>query len=311
MSTVETGKTTSVISTNPPEDRKRLRWFGFYLLALCLVFIKPLAVLARYAYETEMYSHILLIPLVSGYLIWQRRRERLPALSSSPALAAIPLALGLLTVHAFVLLSERKALGDKCDWLAMTLFAWFCFLQAGALALLGSRLWRAFSFPALFLIFMVPLPSIMLDGLEIFLQHASADAAAVLYAVAGQTVFREDLVFRLPGLTIQVAQECSGVRSTFVLFITSWVASYWFLRSRWSRAALVLAVIPLAILRNGFRIVSISMLTVHVDSRIIDSPLHHNGGPIFFVLSLIPFFGLLWLLRRLEQRRAIQDAKPG
>jgi exosortase/archaeosortase family protein len=86
------------------------------------------------------------------------------------------------------------------------------------------------------------------------------------------------------------------------LFITSFVAAHWFLRSTVSRAILVLAVLPLAILRNGFRIVTLSMLTVHVDSRIIDSPLHHRGGPIFFALSLVPFFALLWCLRQRENR---------
>jgi len=268
------------------------------------VFIKPLYVLAGYAANTEMYSHILLIPFVSAYLIWQRRKESLPPITSSPAVAVIPLALGLITLNAFVLLSGRKALTQTCDWLALTIFAWFCILQAGALFLLGARCLRAFAFPAAFLIFMVPMPSFLLDGLEVFLQHASADAAALLYAITGQTVFRDGLVFRLPGLTIQVAQECSGVRSSFVLFITSLVAGYWFFRSYWSRTVLVLAVLPLAILRNGFRIVTISMLTVHVDSRVIDSPLHHRGGPIFFALSLIPFFALLWWLYRRERRKA-------
>ena len=71
-----------------------------------------------------------------------------------------------------------------------------------------------------------------------------------------------------------------------------------FLRSPWKRAVLTLAVIPLAIIRNGFRILTISWLCVHVGPEMIDSPIHHRGGPIFFILSLIPFFALLFLLRR-------------
>jgi exosortase/archaeosortase family protein len=56
----------------------------------------------------------------------------------------------------------------------------------------------------------------------------------------------------------------------------------------------------LGILRNGFRIYVLSMLSSHWDPRVIDSPLHHKGGPIFFVISLIPFFLLLFWLRRSE-----------
>lgn len=241
--TQEGRQTAPAVGTNqspPPSSLtsdpavKRLRWFGIYALALCLVFVKPLYVLIGYAVDTDMYSHILLIPFVSAYLVWQRRTEPLPPLASSPAMAVIPFVLGLIAVNAFVLLSGRKTLAQISDWLAITMFAWFCFLQAGALFFLGVRCLRQFAFPAMFLIFMVPMPAILLDGLEVFLQHASAEAASWLYAVAGQSVFRDGLVFRLPGLTIQVAQECSGVRSTFVLFITSLVAGYWFLRTTWA-----------------------------------------------------------------------------
>ena len=78
-------------------------------------------------------------------------------------------------------------------------------------------------------------------------------------------------------------------------------AGHLFLRSPWKKTALALAVIPLGIIRNGFRIFTLGMLCVHVNPNIIDSPLHHRGGPIFFVLSLVPFFALLFLLRRSER----------
>ena len=60
-------------------------------------------------------------------------------------------------------------------------------------------------------------------------------------------------------------------------------------------------VIPLGILRNGFRILVIGLLCVHVGPHMIDSPIHHRGGPIFFALSLVPLFLLVWWLRRQEQ----------
>jgi hypothetical protein len=61
-------------------------------------------------------------------------------------------------------------------------------------------------------------------------------------------------------------------------------------------------VIPLGILRNGFRVFVIGMLCVHVGPRMIDSVIHHRGGPLFFALSLVPLFLLLWWLRRGERR---------
>jgi exosortase/archaeosortase family protein len=63
---------------------------------------------------------------------------------------------------------------------------------------------------------------------------------------------------------------------------------------------LALFVIPLAILRNGFRIFVIGELCVHVSHDMINSWIHRKGGPVFFVLSLIPFFLLLAWLRKSE-----------
>jgi exosortase/archaeosortase family protein len=113
---------------------------------------------------------------------------------------------------------------------------------------------------------------------------------------------RHGTVFELPGIVLRVAQECSGIRSSWVLFITGLLASHLFLRTRWRRVALVAFLIPLGILRNGFRIFVIGMLCVHIGPWMIDSPLHHQGGPIFFALSLVPLFLLLLWLRRQERR---------
>jgi exosortase/archaeosortase family protein len=107
-------------------------------------------------------------------------------------------------------------------------------------------------------------------------------------------------VFQLPGISIMVAKECSGIRSSLVLVITSLLAANMFLRTTWRRALLVGAVIPLGLLRNGFRILVISLLCVHIGPEMINSPIHRRGGPIFFVASLIPLFVVLWWLRRGE-----------
>ena len=84
--------------------------------------------------------------------------------------------------------------------------------------------------------------------------------------------------------------------------ITSVLASHLFLKSPWRRLVLVALVIPLGILRNGFRILVIELLCVHVGPHMIDSINHRQGGPLFFALSLVPLFLLLWWLRHKEQR---------
>jgi exosortase C (VPDSG-CTERM-specific) len=189
------------------------------------------------------------------------------------------------------------------DYLAWMTFAFYSLLVGGGLLFLGGRNMRVLAFPAAVLVFIVPFPVAVTKALEWFFQHTSADAAHALFGLVGQTLLREGLMFHLPGMSIEVAEECSGIRSSLVLFITSLLAGHLFLRSPWRRAALALAVIPLGIIRNGFRIFTIAMLSSHVDPDIIRSPLHKRGGPLFFLLSLVPFFLLLVWLRKSEQRR--------
>jgi exosortase C (VPDSG-CTERM-specific) len=203
------------------------------------------------------------------------------------------------------------------DWLALgeggvtalLVLAFLCSVMAGAFLFLGAAWMRAAAFPMAFLVFMVPLPDGIVFHLERGLKLASAEAAAWFFELANVPFLRDGVVFRLPGIVIEVAQECSGIRSSYVLFMTSLLASYIFLRNPWKRAFLVAVVIPLGILRNGFRIVVIGWLCVRYGPQMIHSWIHHRGGPLFFVLSLIPLFALLYALWRSERRKMPASAK--
>src|SRR4029077_4488077 len=122
------------------------------------------------------------------------------------------------------------------------------------------------------------------DILENASKQASAEVANWLFLISGTSVLRTDTVFELPGITITVAKECSGIRSSLVLVITSVLAATMFLHTTWRRVLLVCAVIPLGLLRNGLRILVISLLCVHIGPHMIQSPIHRRGGPVFFAL---------------------------
>jgi len=149
---------------------------------------------------------------------------------------------------------------------------------------------------------MVPLPDVAVNWLENASANASAEVAALYFNVLGTPLVRHGTVFELPGIVLRVAQECSGIHSSWVLFITSLLASHLFLKTWWRRTALVAFVIPLGILRNGFRILVIGLLCANVGPHMIDSSIHRRGGPLFFALSLVPLFLLLWWLRKRERR---------
>ena len=76
-----------------------------------------------------------------------------------------------------------------------------------------------------------------------------------------------------------------------------------FLRNAWTKSVLLLAVLPMAILKNAIRIVSLTLLSIHVDPGFLTGQLHHEGGIVFFALTLALAFPILLLLRSLEVRR--------
>jgi exosortase/archaeosortase family protein len=83
--------------------------------------------------------------------------------------------------------------------------------------------------------------------------------------------------------------------------VVSLAAGYLFLRAPWKRALFTLMVVPLGILRNGVRIVTIGELCTHYGPQMIHSYLHRKGGWIFFLVSLGPLLALLWVLARSDQ----------
>lgn len=290
-------------SAAPVAFARQFRPLALFTAVLVVCFAKTLWGLARLTLHSELYSHIPLIPLVSAYLAWSERRALPPVSAPRRGLGALLLAGGLLSVLGSMLVRHSASTLEDIDWLAWNTFSLLLLFLAGCCLCLGRSALRALAFPLGFLLFMVPLPSIAENGFVSFLQHRSADAAELLFGLVGTPLLRQGVEFQLPGFNLQVAPECSGIHSTLVLIITSVLAARLFLRSPLNRAVLVLAVVPLGILRNAVRIVTIGELCVHVSPDMINSSLHHHGGPLFFLVTLVPFFGLLYALRKLELRK--------
>jgi exosortase len=114
---------------------------------------------------------------------------------------------------------------------------------------------------------------------------------------------RQGFDFTLPGVRIRVAEECSGIRSTLALLITTLLACHLFLRSSWKRLILCLVVVPIAMLKNGLRIFTLSTLAVYVNPGFLHGNLHKYGGIPFFAVALIPIAMLLIFLEKSDNPR--------
>ena len=290
-------------------DSRRPIGFAAFVVLLAAIFSPQLVSLARYALGTDIHSHILLVPFVSAYLIFVQRKQFTKLYTTSAAWGVVLLFAGLAALLAAWKFGSGGYLNEG-DSLSLVALSFVSFVIAGGFLFLGRKWMADAAFPFAFLLFMVPLPHGVVDWLETASKLASAEMAALLFSIAGTPVLRDGNVFQLPGIIIEVAQECSGIRSSWVLFITSLLASYLFLKTPWRRAVLVSLVIPLAILRNGLRILSIGVLCVQFGPQMINSVIHHRGGPLFFALSLIPLFLVLWWLRKGERTEGRNAETP-
>lgn len=273
----------------------------FLVLVAAMVgwFWRPLISLFSLSFQSgrpELYSHIVLIPCLSLYFLYMERTAIFAAVEWGPSLGALSIAAG-----AVLNWSVGASTLDKPDNLSLAIFAMLMMYWGVFLLCYGMRAFQKASFALLLLLFMVPIPSFLLDAVIGFLLRGSAETTDFLFGFLGVPVLRQDFVFVLPNLAIHIAEECSGIRSTLALFITSLVAGHLFLRSPWTKIGLVMAIVPLAIFKNAVRIVGLSLLANYVDVRYItDSALHRNGGIPLFLVSLVILFGIVRLLRRCE-----------
>jgi exosortase C (VPDSG-CTERM-specific) len=285
---------------DPAPLRRQTGRFVLFILGLSACFARPLYTLGQYSLHSDFFSYIPLIPVISLYLIWLKRAALPGQAAASWKWGGAAALGGLALLIGFEWAGHSGWRPRTEDYLTLMTASYLLFLVAGCLMFFGRAISRVIAFPIAFLAFMVPMPSAMLDWTESFFQHTSAAAAGGFLAAAGTPVLRDDLTIHLPGFSLVIAPECSGIHSTMVLLITSVLAGHLFLRSGWRRALLVVAVVPLAILRNGFRVFVVGELCVRISHDMINSPIHRKGGPIFFALSLIPFFLLLLFLRKSE-----------
>ncbi len=276
-------------------DKRFLAFAGFTIAALALVF-EPLRGLIESTSRKEFYSHIILIPFITGYLFYTRRKELLgnpfPAYGMGLAWLFGGIALYLLGVSQGVKLSEN-------DLVALWVFSAVVFWTGGFLLLYGWGALRKNFFPFLFLLFMVPIPEAILEKIIYVLQVASTEVSHLLFALSGVPYSREGFVFHLPGISVEVAEVCSGIRSSLALFITSILAGHFFLDKFWKKAVLAAFVFPVTVFKNGIRIITLSLLGAYVDPKFLTgSFLHQSGGFIFFIPALALLGLALFLLRK-------------
>jgi exosortase len=251
----------------------------------------------KLALSSDAHTHILLILPLSMALVYLEGKETRLTFQSSGRLGAILLAAALL-VRAVAAWNAWHL--SPNDFLSLSIFALVIWWVGSVILCFGLQTFRSLLFPLCFLFLIVPFPEHVLSWITGFLQNQSAVAASILFRCARVPVTRDGIMLSIPGLDIEVAHECSSIRSSMMLIITTMVLAHLFLRSWWKKALLIVIAIALSVAKNALRIFTIAELGTRVDPGFLDGRLHRQGGIVFWSLAVAVVVVLLWGLTRSE-----------
>lgn len=259
-----------------------MAWFSALLIVAYFPILKHLV--EQWADDPDV-GHGFFVPLVAGYIAWQRR-EQLLALEWKPAWWGIGLMLwgavqayiGMLGAELFL---QRTA---------------FLISLVGLLLVMGGKaLVKELAFPLLLLPFMIPIPTVVYNRITFPLQlFASRVAEVSLGSIFNIPVLREGNVLELASQKLSVAEACSGIRSLLSLSFLSLVYAYFFDPKVWMRWALLLGVIPIAIIANAGRVTITGVLSEY-NTELAQGFFHELEGFIIFAIA----FAMLYVLHLL------------
>ena len=272
--------------------------FLFFSVTILIIFYSAISRLIILSFNNELYSHMVLIPLISGYFVYSKRKTIFVNKKYSFAAGTILTIAGII-FYLFGINQQMKL--NQNDYLFIAVSSALISWTGGLIFFYGIQAFRNALFPLLFLAFMIPIPTYIVDKIVFFLQVGTAEAASIFFKLIGITIFREGLIFQLSNVSVEVAKECSGIRSSMATVIIGILLEQIFLRSWWRKAVLILSIIPLIIIKNGIRVTVLTLLGNYVDSKFLtNSVLHKSGGIVFFMPIVIILIVILWLLKRSE-----------
>jgi exosortase len=291
--------------------------FAFLCAVSILFWWHFLVITIGLALANDAYTYILLIlPLSaalihtdSKYLQSKHADTKARWIDSPPSLhIGVPLLTLALAIGCYARWGMRSAPDDVR--LSLGMFALVTWWIASVLLCFGVRTFRSLLFPLCFLFLIVPIPDFVLSWIVEFLQQQSASAARIMFHTIGVPVTQDGIVLSIPNLDIEVARECSSIRSSLMLVVTTLVLAHLFLRSWWRKVVLVAAAIPLSVAKNGLRIVTIGELGTRVDPSFLTGKFHRHGGVVFFGIAVAAMVVLLWILHRTEFRMPLKHSAP-
>jgi len=259
-------------------------WFG----ALLIVCYFPVLVrLSRQWMDDPDVGHGFFVPLVAGYIVWQKREEFLGTQFSTNWWGLAVILCG----------SFQLMIGTFGAELFLSRTAFVITVIGSVLFLGGTQAIRILKFPLFLLFFMIPLPSIVFNQITLPLQFLASGLAESALFTIGIPVLREGNVLELPSQTLSVVEACSGIRSLLSLSFLSLVYGYFFDSRTWMMVVLLIMSIPTAIIANAARVTVTGILSEY-RPELAEGFFHSVEGWIVFLFSLAILVCIHWVISK-------------
>ncbi|SYZ74801.1 putative Membrane protein [Candidatus Zixiibacteriota bacterium] len=234
------------------------------------------------------YSHGFLVPLISAYLIWRKRRE-LSQLDFSSSISGLYIT--IVGVVLFILGNAASEYFTIRLSLVVTLFGLVLYLFGHSVI---KRTW----FEILFLIFMIPIPYVIYFSATFPMQLFASKVTGALLNFLGMTVVRQGNIIHLPTQSLEVAEACSGMRSLVSLLALGAIYAYLTQKRFSAKMILFLATIPIAVIGNVFRVFITALIVYTSNVNVTAEPVHSIMGASVFVIAFILLLILGAILKR-------------
>jgi exosortase len=249
-------------------------------------------------WDDPNYSHVYIVPVISGLVIWQRRRV-LAALPIRGSWRGVPLVLA--GVAALIV-------GDIGAETFLMRTSLIVILAGLVLSHFGPAMLRALAFPLGFALFLVPMPGIFFYAITARLQHLAAASGAWALDLLGMAVFLEGNVIHLSGLTLGVTEACSGIRSLITLVALGIAWAYLMLPRFWMQVVLVVSVLPITIVANAGRIVVTGLVGRSFGVEYAEGFFHFFSGWLVFVVAILGLLAVHGVLRAVSPEQNWETA---
>jgi exosortase len=273
---------------------KAMIWFGALLF---LGYAGVLSYLVHQWYNDEDMGHGFFVPLVAGYIAWQRRA----------ALASVKPSTnywGLVLVLFSALLLMVGTLGAQ---IVVSRVGFLVALVGAILFLCGTQVLRILAFPLFLLLFMIPIPAMIYARITLPLQLFASRVAEAILGLFGIPVLRDGNVLELASQRLSVVEACSGIRSLLSLSFLSLVYAYFFDSKQWMRWVLLVSTVPIAIAANSARVTLTGMISEY-RSDLAQGFFHTAEGWVLFIVALALLIGvhqlINWIYRIYRGRHA-------